>query len=241
MHAIKIENLTKKYKDVVAVNNLNLTIEEGTLFALLGINGAGKTTTIRCLCCLTKPTSGNAYLLGNSILTESKKVKEIIGVSPQETAIANNLTVQENLNFVCGIYNLNKEEKANKVNELLEKFALKEVKNKKASKLSGGYKRRLSIALALISNPKILFLDEPTLGLDVISRSELWQNILELKGKMTIVLTTHYMEEAEKLADNIGIMKDGVLVAQGTCKELKEKTNKTTLEDAFIEIVKGAK
>ncbi|MBR5192432.1 MAG: ABC transporter ATP-binding protein [Clostridia bacterium] len=240
MQAIKIENLTKKYKDVVAVNNLNLTIEEGTLFALLGINGAGKTTTIRCLCCLTKPTNGNAYLLENSILTESKKVKEIIGVSPQETAIANNLTVLENLNFVCGIYNFNKEERVKKVNELLEKFALKEVANKKASKLSGGYKRRLSIALSLISNPKILFLDEPTLGLDVISRSELWQNILELKGKMTIVLTTHYMEEAEKLADKIGIMKNGVLVAVGTCKELKEKTNKTTLEDAFIEIIKGA-
>lgn len=238
MEAIKIENLTKKYKDITAVDNLSLTINEGELFSLLGVNGAGKTTTIKMLSCLTKPTSGNAYLLGKSIITEDSEIKTFIGVSPQETAIAQGLTVKENPDLLCGIYGYTKDEKENKINELLTLLSLNSVKNKKALKLSGGYQRRLSIALALVSEPKILFLDEPTLGLDVIARSELWDIIKSLKSKTTIILTTHYMEEAEELSDRVGIMKDGKLLECDTVTAIKEKTGTDTLEKAFIKIVK---
>ncbi len=239
MEAIKIENLTKKYKDVTAVDNLSLTINEGELFSLLGVNGAGKTTTIKMLSCLTKPTSGNAYLLGKSITTEDREIKTFIGVSPQETAVAKGLTVKENLDLICGIYGYTKEQKNAKINELLTLLSLNSVENKKASKLSGGYQRRLSIAIALVSEPKILFLDEPTLGLDVIARSELWDIIKSLKTKSTIILTTHYMEEAEELSDRVAIMKDGKLLECDTVSAIKEKANATTLEGAFIKIVKG--
>ena len=239
MEAIKIENLTKKYKDVTAVDNLSLTINEGELFSLLGVNGAGKTTTIKMLSCLTKPTEGNAYLLGKSITTEDSEIKAFIGVSPQETAIAQGLTVKENLDLICGIYGYTKEQKNAKINELLTLLSLNSVENKKASKLSGGYQRRLSIAIALVSEPKILFLDEPTLGLDVIARSELWDIIKSLKTKSTIILTTHYMEEAEELSDRVAIMKDGKLLECDTVSAIKEKANATTLEGAFIKIIKG--
>ena len=239
MDAIKIDNLTKKYKDLVAVDHLNLTVKEGELFSLLGVNGAGKTTTIKMLSCLTKPNSGDAFLGGESIVTTPKKVKNIIGVSPQETAVAPNLTVKENLELMCGVHNFSKEKKVAKVNELAEQFDLNSILNKKAGKLSGGWQRRLSIAMALISEPKILFLDEPTLGLDVIARSELWDNIRQLKGKITIILTTHYMEEAEALSDHIAVMKGGKLLALGTVDELKKQTNEDKFEDAFIQIVKG--
>ena len=239
MEAIKIENLTKKYKDVTAVDNLSLNINEGELFSLLGVNGAGKTTTIKMLSCLTKSTSGNAYLLGKSITTEENEIKNIIGVSPQETAVALGLTVYENLDLLCGIYGYTKEQKEAKISELLTLLSLNSVKNKKAIKLSGGYQRRLSIALALVSEPKILFLDEPTLGLDVIARSELWDIIKSLKSKSTIILTTHYMEEAEELSDRVAIMKDGKLLECDTVSAIKEKANAPTLEGAFIKIVKG--
>lgn len=238
MTAIKIENLCKEYKDTKAVDRLSLDIKHGELFSLLGINGAGKTTTIKMLCCLSKPSGGNAYLSGKSIISDIEEVKSVIGISPQETAVAENLTVRENLEMICGIHSFSKNKTDDKVNELTEKFALSQIINKKAGKLSGGWQRRLSIAMALISEPEILFLDEPTLGLDVIARSDLWNIIRELKGKITIVLTTHYMEEAEALSDRIGIMKDGRLLALGTAKELKDITNTDKFEDAFISIVK---
>lgn len=240
MEAIKIVGLKKKYKDLTAVNNLDLVVEQGELFSLLGVNGAGKTTTIKMLSCLTKPSSGDAKLLGNSIVQETAQVKNIIGVSPQETAVAPNLTVKENLELMCGVHGFSKEKKKAKTTELSEQFDLKQILDKKAGKLSGGWQRRLSIAMALISEPKILFLDEPTLGLDVLARSDLWDTIRSLKGKITIILTTHYMEEAEALSDRIGIMRDGKLLALGTADELKEKAGTDKFEDAFVAIVKGA-
>lgn len=239
MDAIKTISLTKKYKDTVAVDNLDLTVKKGELFSLLGVNGAGKTTTIKMLCCLTKPTQGNAYLNGCSVVTETNKVKSLIGVSPQETAVAQNLTVKENLALMCGVHGFSKENTASKIAALTDQFDLHAILNKKAGKLSGGWQRRLSIAMALTSEPEILFLDEPTLGLDVIARSELWDTIRVLKEKTTIILTTHYMEEAEALSDRIGIMKSGRLLALGTADELKASAQKERFEDAFIAIVKG--
>lgn len=240
MHAIKTINLTKKYKDIPAVDNLNLQIESGELFSLLGINGAGKTTTIKMLSCLTKPTSGDAFVGGSSIVDNEAKVKPMIGVSPQETAVAPNLSVRENLELICGIHSFSKEKSKAKVRELSAQFGLESVLNKKAGKLSGGWQRRVSIAMALISEPQILFLDEPTLGLDVIARSELWDVIRSLKGNITIILTTHYMEEAEALSDRIGIMSSGKLLALGTASELMENTSADSFEKAFIAIAKEA-
>ena len=240
MIAIRTQELTKKYKDLVAVDKLNLTINEGELFSLLGVNGAGKTTTIKMLSCLTKATSGDAFLFEKSINNNANEVKSIIAVSPQETAVAPALTVRENLEFICGIYGFTREKSNSKINELIKQLSLDSVTNKKASKLSGGYARRLSIAMALISEPKILFLDEPTLGLDVIARSELWDIIRTLKGKITIILTTHYMEEAEELSDRIGIMKNGNLLICDTPEGIKSQTNEGTIEKAFIKVVKGA-
>lgn len=205
----------------------------------LGRNGAGKTTTVKMLSCLSRPTSGEAYLNGKSIISDSSSVKCIIGVSPQETAVAPNLTVKENLELMCGVHGFSKEKSIAKTAELAEKFELNSILRKKAGKLSGGWQRRLSIAMALVSEPQILFLDEPTLGLDVIARSELWDLIRELKGKVTVILTTHYMEEAEALSDRVGIMKSGKLIAVGTPEELNEKTGTTRLEDAFLKTVKG--
>src|SRR5574344_279746 len=198
---IKTNNLTKNYKDKTAVNNLNLEIETGTLFSLLGTNGAGKTTTIKMLTGLTNPTHGTATIDNNDLLKETNKIKAIINVSHQETAVAPNLTVEENLNFIAGVYSIKKQKK--KVEELLKLFKLTDIRKKKAKTLSGGWQRRLSIAMALVNNPKILFLDEPTLGLDVIARRELWNIIKDLKKTMTIILTTHYMEEAETLSDKV--------------------------------------
>ncbi len=241
MFAIKTERLTKKYKDLTAVDNLDLVIEQGELFALLGVNGAGKTTTIKMLTCLTKPDSGDAFVNENSIIADTNKVKSIIGVSPQETAVAPNLSVKENLELMCGVHGFSKEKSQAKIKELSEQFDLTSILNKRAGKLSGGWQRRLSIAMALISEPQILFLDEPTLGLDVLARSDLWDTIRALKEKITVVLTTHYMEEAEALADRIGIMKDGKLLIVGTAEEIKAKAEKEKFEDAFVAIVKGVK
>lgn len=240
MTAVKTIGLTKKYKDVTAVDALELEIEKGELFALLGVNGAGKTTTIKMLSCLARPTSGEAYLCGKSVTQQPKEVKRIIGVSPQETAVAPNLTARENLELMCGVHGLGKEKTAAKVAELTEEFGLSEVLSRRAGKLSGGWQRRLSIAMALTSEPEVLFLDEPTLGLDVIARSELWDTVRALKGRKTIILTTHYMEEAEALSDRIGIMRGGRLLALGTAKELKARAGCDRFEDAFVAIVKGA-
>lgn len=239
MEAIRIEGLTKKYRDVTAVDDLSLCIHKGELFSLLGVNGAGKTTTVKMLCCLVKPTSGDAFLLDKSIVNEAAEVKSVIGVSPQETAVAPNLTTEENLELMCGVHGFSKEKTEYKINDIRDRLGLNEVMKKKAGKLSGGWQRRLSIAMALIGEPEILFLDEPTLGLDVLARSELWDIVKSLKGKVTVVLTTHYMEEAEELSDRIGIMRSGRLLALGTAKELKEKAGREKFEDAFISIVKG--
>ena len=238
MTAIKTTNLVKRYKNVTAVDNLDLEIREGELFALLGVNGAGKTTTIKMLSCLTQPTDGDAFVGGYSITKESKSVKRLIGVSPQETAVAPGLSVKENLELICGIYGFSKEKTSVKIRELSKQFALEDVLSRKAGKLSGGWQRRVSVAMALISEPKILFLDEPTLGLDVIARHELWETIRSLKSKITIILTTHYMEEAESLSDRIGIMKNGKLLAVGTVAELNAKANTNDFEQAFVSIVK---
>ena len=240
MSAIRIEELTKRYRDVVAVDRLSLCIEEGELFSLLGVNGAGKTTTIKMLSCLAAPTDGDAWLLGNSIRKDTAKIKSLIAVSPQETAVAPGLTVRENLELICGVYGFSKEKRNAKIQELTELFDLSGVSARKAGKLSGGWQRRLSLAMALISEPKVLFLDEPTLGLDVLARSDLWDIIRALKGKITIVLTTHYMEEAEELSDRIAIMKDGRLLLCDTPDGLKARTGADSVEKAFVTIVRGA-
>ncbi len=241
MDAIRIEGLTKKYKDVTAVNELTLSIKEGELFSLLGVNGAGKTTTIKMLSCLTQPTSGDAFLNGKSICKEASSVKKVIAVSPQETAVALGLSVRENLELMCGVHGFGKEKRNAKIDELINLLGLETVSGKKAGKLSGGWQRRLSIAMALISEPKILFLDEPTLGLDVLARSDLWDLIRSLKDKVTIVLTTHYMEEAEALSDRIAIMKDGKLLLCDTAENIKAQAGIDNFEQAFVQIVKGEK
>lgn len=240
MDAVKTIGLTKTYKELTAVDRLDLTIPQGELFSLLGVNGAGKTITIKMLCCLTRPTAGDAFLNGSSILTDPAGVKARIGVSPQETAVAPNLTVQENLELMCGVHGFTREKQMQKVRQIAEELGLEDILKRKAGKLSGGWQRRLSIAMALIGEPEILFLDEPTLGLDVLARSDLWEVIRALKGKITIILTTHYMEEAEALSDEIGIMKDGRLLARGTAQALKERAGTERFEDAFVAIVKGA-
>lgn len=238
--AIKTEKLTKVYKDVVAVDSLDLTVAKGELFSLLGVNGAGKTTTIKMLSCLTVPTKGDALLNGKSICRESAAVKTMIAVSPQETAVAPGLSVRENLELMCGVHGFAKNQWDAKIDKLLTLLDLTSVEKKRAGKLSGGYQRRLSIAMALISDPEILFLDEPTLGLDVLARSDLWDTIRSLKGKVTVVLTTHYMEEAEALSDRIGIMKDGKLLICDTAENIKKTAETESFEEAFIRIVKGA-
>ena len=238
MQAIKTVELVKQYKNLTAVDKLNLEIHQGELFSLLGVNGAGKTTAIKMLSCLTKPTGGDAFVGGYSITKHPDQVKRLIGVSPQETAVAPNLSVKENLELICGIHGFFKEKTETKIQELSQQFDLGTVLHRKAGKLSGGWQRRVSIAMALISEPRILFLDEPTLGLDVIARHDLWEVICNLKGQITIILTTHYMEEAESLSDRIGIMKDGKLLAVGTSDELIKKAGTDNFETAFVAIVK---
>ena len=240
MQAIKMTDLVKQYKNLTAVNKLCLEIKQGELFSLLGVNGAGKTTTIKMLSCLTKPTGGDALVGGYSITKEPEQVKRLIGVSPQETAVAPNLSVKENLELICGIHGFSKEKTQTKIKELSVQFNIDSILQRKAGKLSGGLQRRVSIAMALISEPEILFLDEPTLGLDVLARHDLWEMIRSLKGRITIILTTHYMEEAEALSDRIGIMKSGSLLAIGTVDEIKSKAGTNDFETAFVSIVKEA-
>ncbi|SFI40027.1 MULTISPECIES: ABC transporter ATP-binding protein [unclassified Bacillus (in: firmicutes)] len=234
--AIAIKNLTKNYKEHTAVDNLSLTIEKGEFFALLGQNAAGKTTTIKMLSCLLTPTSGDALMLGDSIVENPTAVKQKINISPQETAVAPNLSVKENLEFIASIYGSKKQDATQKAVEMMRKFGLLERAENKAKTLSGGLQRRLSISMALISSPEIIFLDEPTLGLDIRARHDLWKTLLELKGKITTILTTHYLEEVEALADRIGIMHDGKLRALGTIDELKESTGESYLEDIFLKL-----
>ena len=241
MNAIEIKNLRKEYKDVVAVKGLSLEIREGEIFSLLGVNGAGKTTTIKMLSTLTRPTSGDAFVYGKSILTDPDEVKGLVDVSMQETAVARKLSVAENIEFYAALNGMTKQETEEIKQKCYEIFGLKEVANKMASKLSGGWQRKVSIALALVTRPKVLFLDEPTLGLDVLARRELWRTIADMKGQMTIILTTHYMEEAEALSDRIGVMAGGELLFVGTKEVLYLATGKKNVEDAFIEVVTGGK
>ncbi len=234
-NAIVTNGLIKRYKDKTAVDGISITVEEGKLVALLGVNGAGKTTTIRMLTCLSKPTAGTAQVLGHDVVKEADEVKKLVGISTQDTAVAENLTVRENLEFMASLY-LDKNRIDGAVEKAIEAFGLEEFRNKKAKHLSGGWKRKLSIAMAIIGEPKILFLDEPTLGLDVLARRQLWTEIEEIKKHMTIVLTTHYMEEAEALADEIFVMIDGKVVANGTLSELEARTGKKGLEEVFVKI-----
>lgn len=236
MDAIQTFQLTKKYKDTLAVDALTLSVPHGELFALLGVNGAGKTTTIRMLCGLVRPTSGDALLNGHSILTDLAGVKREIGVSPQETAVAPNLTVKENLDFFAALYGTDDKEY---IASIIDGFSLGEVLSQRAKTLSGGWKRRVSIAIGMISKPKVLFLDEPTLGLDILARRELWKIIRSLKGKETIILTTHYLEEAEALCDKVAIMAKGEILAAGTPEELKISAGTENFEDAFVKITEG--
>lgn len=238
MEAIRTEHLSKRYKNILAVDALDLAVEQGELFALLGVNGAGKTTAIKMLSCLTRPSSGEAWLDGKSILSQTGEVKQRIGVSPQETAVAPNLTAEENLLLMCGVHGFSREKSRQKAAELAAQLGLAPILHRRAGKLSGGWQRRLSIAMALVSQPEILFLDEPTLGLDVLARSDLWDTVRSLKGRITIVLTTHDLEEAEALSDRVGVMKDGRLLALGTPEELKRQTGSARFEEAFVKLVK---
>ena len=240
MNAIEIQSLTKRYGPITAVDGLDLTVRQGELFALLGVNGAGKTTTIKMLSCLTRPDGGDARLLGRSVVTDTAAVKNCIGVSPQETAVAPNLTARENLLLMCGVHGLPRQKSLARVVELAKTLGLEPVLARRAGKLSGGWQRRLSIAMALVARPEILFLDEPTLGLDVLARAELWDVVRQLKGRITVILTTHYLEEAEALSDRVGIMKDGRLLALGTPEELKRQAGCDRFEDAFIAMVREA-
>ena len=236
MEAIRTEKLVKQYKEKTAVKGLDLTVHEGELYGLLGVNGAGKSTTIKMLSCLTQSTSGEAWIMSHSVSKESDKVKAIMNVSPQETAVAAKLSVRENLEFIARVYGSDKKEARQKADKMLDDFSMREIEKSRAATLSGGWQRRLSIAMALITEPQVLFLDEPTLGLDVLARRELWHFIEGLKGKMTIILTTHYLEEAESLCDRIGVMARGVLCAEGTADELKVKAGTDDFEEAFIRI-----
>lgn len=239
MNAIKIDGITKRFGTKTAVNKLSLEIEQGELFSLLGVNGAGKTTLIKMLTCLLKPSEGNASILGKSVVSQSGEVKSVINLSTQETAVAPNLTVRENLMMIAGIYGMDKETAKSRTAEMIEKLSFGEYENQRAKTLSGGWQRKLSIAMALITQPKVLFLDEPTLGLDVLARRELWELVRSLKGAMTIILTTHYMEEAESLSDRIGVMINSNLITVGSPEELMKNTNTKSIEDAFVKIAGG--
>ena len=234
--AIIVTGLSKRYPDKTAVNNISFSVDKGSIFSLLGVNGAGKTTTIKMLCGLTRPTGGEAYVLSHSIHTELDEVKKLVNISPQDTSVASRLTVRENLEFIAGIYGADRKKQREKADEMIQYFHLQEVADRRAKVLSGGWQRKLSIAMALITEPQIIFLDEPTLGLDVLARRELWEVIRRMKEKITIILTTHYMEEAESLSDKVAVMVDGQIKAMGSVEELKEQTGADNLEEAFVRI-----
>lgn len=234
--AIVVTGLSKQYPDKTAVDNISFSVDKGSIFSLLGVNGAGKTTTIKMLCGLTRPTGGEAYVLSHNIHTELDEVKKLVNISPQDTSVASRLTVRENLEFIAGIYGADRKKQREKADEMIQYFHLQEVADRRAKVLSGGWQRKLSIAMALITEPQIIFLDEPTLGLDVLARRELWEVIRRMKEKITIILTTHYMEEAESLSDKVAVMVDGRIKAMGSVEELKEQTGADNLEEAFVRI-----
>lgn len=239
MNAVELRSLTKLYGGRAAVDAVSLEIAQGEFFSLLGVNGAGKSTTIKMLSGVLRPDGGDALIMGASILTELQKVKPVINVSPQETAVAPNLSVRENLELISGIYGSGRQAAKAAAEEIMGQFGLEKVREQKAGTLSGGWQRRLSIAMALITGPEVLFLDEPTLGLDVLARRELWKEIGALRGSVTVVLTTHYLEEAEALSDRIAIMSEGRIRALGTAGELKKLAGKENFEDAFVALASG--
>lgn len=239
MNAIQTKELTRRYGEKTAVDALDLTVKQGELFALLGVNGAGKTTTVKMLSGLLAPTSGDAEILGYSLVSQTQEVKSRINLSPQETAVAPKLTARENLELIAGIYGSTRKEAKEKAAAMLEEFHMQEVAGQRAGTLSGGWQRRLSIAMALISQPQILFLDEPTLGLDVLARRELWNIIEKLKGRVTVILTTHYMEEAASLADRVAILAHGRLRLCGTVQKILDAAGETVFENAFIKLAGG--
>lgn len=239
MEAIRTVQLTKRYRQVLALDRLDLSIQQGEFFTLLGVNGAGKTTAVRLLCCLLRPDGGDAFVQGASIRSDPSRVKRVIGVSPQQTAVAPNLTVQENLELMGGLQGLSAPERQHRTQALLEEFALLPLKKRRAGRLSGGWQRRLSLAMALVGRPQVLFLDEPTLGLDVLARRQLWDSIQRLKGKTAVLMTTHSMEEAEALSDRVGVMCQGRLLATGTVEQLKGRAGAANLEEAFVQLVRG--
>jgi len=235
--AIVVKNLTKKYEDVTAVDRLSLEIQKGELFGLLGPNGAGKTTTVNILCGLLKPTSGSVYVAGYDVLKEPKKVKELIGVAPQVTAVYPSLSGRENVKLFGDLHLIPKNSLERNVDELLKKVGMTQDAKRRVGKYSGGMMRRISLAMALVHDPQIAFLDEPTVGMDPQSRHAIWDFIKELKKKnRTVILTTQYMEEAEELCDRVAIIDHGKLIALGTPKQLEDKHRAKNLEDVFIQL-----
>ena len=235
--AILMENLVKKYEDATALDGISLQIEKGELFGLLGPNGAGKTTIINILCGLVKPTSGSATVCGYDVQEQTNKVKDLIGVCLQETAVYPYLTGAENIDLFGNLYTMNKDTLKARRDMLLQKMGLEEEAKRKVSKYSGGMKRRLSLILALIQDPNVAFLDEPTVAMDPQSRHAVWDFVKELKKQdKTIILTTHYMEEAEELCDRVGIIDHGKLIALGTPKDLVSEAGVKNLEEVFIKL-----
>jgi len=235
--AIVLENLTKKFEDVTAVDGLSLQIEKGELFGLLGPNGAGKTTIIKILCGLLEPTNGTATVGGYDVQRDSAKMKELIGVCPQDTAAYPYLTGMENVEFFGNLYAMSKAKLKENAKKLLDKMSLSQDAGRRVRKYSGGMKRRINLIMALIHDPEIAFLDEPTVAMDPQSRHAVWDFIrdLEKQGK-TIILTTHYMEEAEELCGRVGIVDHGKLIALGSPKELMNENDAKDLEDVFIKL-----
>jgi len=235
--AIVIENLTKKFEDVTAVDGLSLVVDKGELFGLLGPNGAGKTTTINILCGLLEPTTGSVKVGGHDAQKEPNMIKELIGVSPQETAVYPQLTGRENIELFANLHTMPKEKLKRNVDELLQRLSLRDHAKRKAGKYSGGMMRRINIAMALVHDPEIAFLDEPTVGMDPQSRRAVWDFIRELrKQNKTVLLTTHYMEEAEELCDRIGIIDNGKLISLGTPQGLNEQFKVKNLEEVFLQL-----
>jgi len=233
---IEVRNLTKNFKDFTAVDHITFSVEQGDMFAFLGPNGAGKTTTIKMLTTLLHPTSGSIRINGYDPATDQNAVRQSFGIVFQDPSLDDELTAWENMEFHGVLYNVPKELRRKRIDELLDVVELNDRRNDEVKQFSGGMKRRLEIARGLLHHPKVLFLDEPSIGLDPQTRNHLWSYVSDLNKKegITIFLTTHYMEEADKVARQIAVIDHGKIVAQGTSQELKETTKTTTLEEAFL-------
>ncbi len=235
---IEIKELTKKFGDFTAVDNISFHVNKGEIFAFLGPNGAGKTTTIKMLTTLLKPTSGQIFVNGHDAVHNEHAVRKSFGIVFQDPSLDDELTAYENMELHGVLYNVDRHALKGRILELLEFVELLDRKDKIVKSFSGGMKRRLEIARGLLHHPKVLFLDEPTVGLDPQTRNHMWSYIenLSKKEKITIFFTTHYMEEAEKVAQKVAIIDHGKLVAQGTPEELKKQTKTNSLEEAFLKL-----